>query len=163
MDALITAADQTRDDERFQLIKDRHEQKRREAKDMALSHKQRSPITPQWLSYCIGEAIDEDTILIDECVTNGGNVDTYIPSDKPGTLYHSGGSSLGWHLGGVMGTKLARPESTVVAVVGDGSFIYGHPTSTLWAADVHDAPFLTVIYNNQMHYAVKQSLIKGLP
>lgn len=118
---------------------------------MALSHARRSPITLQWLSYCIGEAIDEDTILIDESVTNGGNVDTYIPRDKPGTLYRSGGSSLGWGLGGAMGTKLARPESTVVAVVGDGSFIYGHPTSTLWAADVHNAPFLTVIYNNQVH------------
>jgi len=130
---------------------------------VALSHARRSPITLQWLSYCIGEAIDEDTILIDESVTNGGNVDTYIPRDKPGTLYRSGGSSLGWGLGGAMGTKLARPESTVAAVVGDGSFIYGHPTSTLWAADVHNAPFLTVIYNNQVHYAAKQSLIRGYP
>jgi acetolactate synthase-1/2/3 large subunit len=51
-----------------------------------------------------------------------------------------------------------------VAVVGDGSFIYGHPTSTLWAADVHNAPFLTVIYNNQVHNAAKQSLIiRGYP
>ena len=163
MEALITPADEARVDERFQIIKNRHEQKRRGAKDMALSHKQRSPITPQWLSQCIGEAIDKDTILIDQCVTNGGNVDTNIPSDEPGTLYQSGGSSLGWRLGSVMGTKLTRPESTVVAAVGDGSFIYGHLTSTLWAADVHDAPFLTVIYNNQVHYAAKQSLIKGLP
>ena len=164
VEALITPADQARIDERFQLIKDRHEQQRRDAKEVALSHNQRSPITPQWLSYCIGEAIDEDTILIDECVTNGGNVDTYIPRDKPGTLYRSGRSSLGWGLGGAMGTKLARPESTVVAVVGDGSFIYGHPTSTLWAADVHNAPFLTVIYNNQVHNAAKQSLIiRGYP
>ncbi|MDA0770397.1 MAG: thiamine pyrophosphate-requiring protein [Chloroflexi bacterium] len=163
IDALLTPADQARVDERYQLIKERHLRQRQEARDLALSHSQRSPITPQWLSYCIGQAIDEDTILIDECVTNGGHVDTYIPRDKPGTLYRSGGSSLGWGLGGAMGTKLAMPDSTVVAVVGDGSFIYGHPTSTLWASDVHDAPFLTVIYNNQLHNAAKQSLIRGYP
>lgn len=163
INALMTPADQARIDERYQLVKDQHEQKRQQAREVALSHAQRGPITPQWLSHCIGEAIDEDTILIDECVTNGGHVDTYIPRDKPGTLYRSGGSSLGWGLGGAMGTKLAKPDSTVVAVVGDGSFIYGHPTSTLWAADVHDAPFLTVIYNNQVHNAAKQSLIRGYP
>lgn len=163
INGLMTPADKARVDERYQLIKDRHEKKRQDARELALSHAQRAPITPQWLSYCIGEAIDEDTILIDECVTNGGNVDTYIPRDKPGTLYRSGGSSLGWGLGGAMGTKLARPDSTVVAVVGDGSFIYGHPTSTLWAADVHNAPFLTVIYNNEVHNAAKQSLIRAYP
>ena len=163
IDALLTPADRARVDERYQLIKDRHERKRQQARELALSHAQRGPITPQWLSLCIGEAIDEDTILLDECVTNSGNVDTYIPRERPGTLYRSGGSSLGWTLGAAMGTKLAQPESTVVTVVGDGSFIYGHPTSTLWASDVHDAPFLTVIYNNQVHYAAKQSLINGYP
>ena len=163
IDALLTPADRARVDERYQLIKDRHERKRQQARELALSHAQRGPITPQWLSFCIGEAIDEHTILLDECVTNSGNVDTYIPRERPGTLYRSGGSSLGWALGAAMGTKLAQPESTVVTVVGDGSFIYGHPTSTLWASDVHDAPFLTVIYNNQVHYAAKQSLINGYP
>ena len=98
---------------------------------MALSHAQRGPITPQWLSYCIGQAIDEDTILLDECVTNSDHVDTYIQRNMPGTLYRSGGSSLGWGLGAATGTKLARPDGTVVTVVGDGTFIYGHPTSTL--------------------------------
>ena len=163
IDGLMTPADRARVDERYQLIKDRHEKRRQEAQELALSHSKRGPITPQWLSYCIGQAIDEDTILLDECVTNSGNVDTYVPRDKPGTLYRSGGSSLGWGLGAAMGVRLAMPESTVVTVVGDGSFIYGHPTSTLWASDVHNAPFLTVIYNNQVHYATKQSLIGGYP
>ena len=130
IDALLTPADRARVDERYQLIKDRHERKRQQARELALSHAQRGSITPQWLSFCIGEAIDEHTILLDECVTNSGNVDTYIPRERPGTLYRSGGSSLGWALGAAMGTKLAQPESTVVTVVGDGSFIYGHPTST---------------------------------
>ena len=96
-------------------------------------------------------------------MTNSGNVANYIPRSKPGTLYKSGGSSLGWAIGAAMGVKMAEPDKTVVALTGDGAFIYGCPTSTLWTADVYDFPFLTVIYNNQIHNAPKASLIEGYP
>ncbi len=157
----ISEADKARIDERFQLIKDRHEKQREEAEQLALSHAQRDQITPQWLSYCINQVVDEDTIVLDECVTNSGNVSSYIKRSQPATFFKSGGSSLGWALGAALGTKLAKPDKTVVTTVGDGAFYYGCPTSTLWAADVHDAPFLTVIYNNEIHNAPKQALKNG--
>ncbi|MCH7786604.1 MAG: thiamine pyrophosphate-requiring protein [Chloroflexi bacterium] len=157
----ISEADKARIDERFQLIKDRHEKQREEAEQLALSHAQRDKITPEWLSYCINQVVDDDTIVLDESVTNSGNVSGYIERSKPGTFFKSGGSSLGWALGAALGTKLAEPDKTVVTTVGDGAFYYGCPTSTLWAADVHDAPFLTVIYNNEIHNAPKQALKRG--
>ena len=96
---------------------------------------------------------------MEECVTNSGVVSSYVKRSQPGTYYKSGGSSLGWGLGAAFGGKLAMPEKTFVSLVGDGSFIYGCPTSTLWAAGVYNAPFLTVIYNNQIHNAPKSSLL----
>ena len=54
-------------------------------------------------------------------------------------------------------------EKTVIATLGDGSFIYGCPTSTLWAADAYGAPFLCVIYNNQLHRATKLHLKDAYP
>ena len=107
--------------------------------------------------------MDEDTVIVEEAVTNAGHLVDYIPRNKPGTYYKSGGSSLGWGLGGAIGARLAQPDKTVVAAVGDGAFIYGCPTSSLWAADVHDAPFLTVIFNNQIHNAPKSSLKGAYP
>lgn len=157
----ISEADKARIDERFQLIKDRHEKQREEAEQLALSHAQHDQITPQWLSYCINQVVDDDTIILDESVTNSGNVSGYVQRSKPATFFKSGGSSLGWALGAALGTKLASPDKTVVTTVGDGAFFYGCPTSTLWAADVHDAPFLTVIYNNEIHNAPKQALQRG--
>ncbi|MEE9199585.1 MAG: thiamine pyrophosphate-requiring protein, partial [Dehalococcoidia bacterium] len=154
---LISEADRARIEERSQLIKERHERQRQEAEQLALGHATRSLITPEWLSYCINEVIGEDTIVLDECVTNSPSVATYVQRSQPGTFYKSGGSSLGWGLGAALGAKLAAPDRTVVAVVGDGSFIYGCPTSSLWTADVHDAPFMAVIYNNELHNATKQS------
>ncbi len=50
----------------------------------------------------------------------------------------------------------------VFKVVGDGAFIYGCPTSSLWTAAVYDAPFLSVIYNNQIHNAPKRALLDGI-
>jgi acetolactate synthase-1/2/3 large subunit len=106
------------------------------------------PIVPDWLSYCLGQVMDESDILINETVTNSGSVIANIPRTQPGTMYGSGGSSLGWALG---------------AAVGDGAFVYGCPTSAIWAAQKYNAPFLTVIYNNQIHNAPRVSLLGGYP
>jgi acetolactate synthase-1/2/3 large subunit len=160
---ILTEADRARIEERIETIKEHHQRRRQEDLDLVMEHGARDVITPQWLSHCISEAIDKDTILLDETVTNSGHVAKYIPRSEPGTLYKSGGSSLGWGIGGAMGVKMAEPDKTVVAVVGDGAFIYGTPTSTLWAADVYDFPFLTIIYNNQIHNAPKASLLAGYP
>ena len=160
---LMSEADRARSEERFEVIKERHERRRSEAVRLALSHSDTSPITPQWLSHCINEVIAEDDIVLDECVTNSDSVLTYIRRSQPGTYFKSGGSSLGWGLGAGLGAKLAAPDKTVVAALGDGSFIYGCPTSSLWAADVYGAPFLTVIYNNELHHATKRSLKAGYP
>ena len=51
--------------------------------------------------------------------------------------------------------KLARPDKTVISLMGDGAFIYGCPESTLWSANFYKAPFLAVIYDNQGYGAIK--------
>ena len=144
-------------------IQERHQRKRQDDIQLALGHADRHEITPEWLSYCINEVIDEDVIVLDECVTNSPSVAAYVQRSQPGTFYKAGGSSLGWGLGASLGAKLAEPDRTVLAVVGDGSFIYGCPTSTLWAAAACNAPFVAVIYNNELHYATKRSLKQGYP
>ena len=82
---------------------------------------------------------------------------------EPGTVFTSGGSSLGWALGAAVGAKLANPGRDVVALEGDGSFVFARPTSALWAAEKHRTPFLTVIYNNSRHQATVNSWNKHIP
>ncbi len=121
------------------------------------------PILPQWLAHCIGEALGDEDMVLDETVTNADYVSAYIQRSQPNTMFASGGSSLGWALGAALGAKLAAPERRSVALVGDGAFVYGCPTSALWAADKHNIPFLTVIFNNQTHFATKRAMLGAYP
>jgi acetolactate synthase-1/2/3 large subunit len=63
---------------------------------------------------------------------------------------------MGWPLGASLGGKLAAPDKTVISLIGDGGFIYGCPVTALWAANAYKAPFLSVIFNNQSYYSIKE-------
>ncbi|NLB29270.1 MAG: thiamine pyrophosphate-requiring protein [Clostridiales bacterium] len=106
-------------------------------------------ITSEFLAQCISEVVDDDTIIVNEAITNRTATDTLIPRTKPGTYYCNSGSSLGWHGGAAIGLKLAEPEKTVVALTGDGSYIFSAPTAVYWVARRYNTPFMTVIFNNQ--------------
>jgi acetolactate synthase-1/2/3 large subunit len=126
--------------------------------NVAVTASQRSPISADWLCYCLGEVIDEDTLVVDEALTSGGSLSRYIKRTKPGTLFNSGGSSLGFGLGASLGVKLAAPEKMVVCLVADGSFLFGCPTPAFWASHVYHLPFLCIVFNNQGYNAVKMLL-----
>lgn len=157
----LTASDQSRIEARRQQLTERHRGQRRQGEQAALAKARERPIAPEWLAYCINQAVDEDALVLNESVTNSAHVSRMMQRTKPGTAFQSGGSSLGWGIGAALGAKLAAPERTVVALVGDGAFVFGCPTSALWAADVYKAPFLTVIFNNQRYHAPKASLQQG--
>lgn len=105
-------------------------------------------ITPELLTATLRELIDEDTIVVSEAISNYGVVWRHLPRTKPGTLFGSGASSLGWHGGAAVGVKLAHLEQTVIALTGDGSYVFSVPTAVHWMSNRYQAPFLTVIYNN---------------
>ena len=62
-----------------------------------------------------------------------------------------------------IGAKLAAPERMVIACEGDGAYMFGVPVAAQYMAMDQDAPFLTVIYNNQIHNAPRVSLLGGYP
>lgn len=154
----VTAGQRTEFQRRFQQRQKEYQQLQAEWRDLAVSPTEQRTITPEWLSKSIAEVIDEDTIILNETVTSSASVLRQIHRTKPGTLFSSGGSSLGWGLGAALGAKLAAPDKTVVSLVADGAFIYCCPTAALWASGVYHAPFLCVIFNNGGYNAVRKNL-----
>ena len=56
-----------------------------------------------------------------------------------------------------LGIKLARPDRTVVATVGDGSYLFANPPACHQAAEALDLPILTVVMNNGVWNAVDKT------
>ena len=153
----ITPPQRVRLNDRFRKIEAENKQGREQQHAASAAKATQKPISAQWLGHCLGEIVDEDMILVHEMA---GAAE--IERTKPGTVFGSGGSSLGFGLGGALGVKLASPDKTVVSLMGDGCFVFGCPIATLWAASVYKAPFLSVIFNNQQYHAPKGGLgIRG--
>ncbi|WP_353194200.1 thiamine pyrophosphate-requiring protein [Pusillimonas noertemannii] len=114
-------------------------------------------ITPEMVTACLNELLDSDAIVVNEAVTNASAVFQHLPRTQPGTFFGSGGSSLGWAGGAALGVKLAAPDRDVVCFTGDGSFFFINPSSVYWCARRYQAPFLTVVFNNQGWNATQQN------
>lgn len=120
-------------------------------------------ITPEYLTRVVRELCDEDTIVVNETITNYGVVWRHLRNRTLGSFYGSGGSSLGWHGGAAIGVKLAHPTKTVIALTGDGSYLFSVPSAVHLTAAKYGAPFLTVIYNNGGWKAPKASTLAVHP
>ncbi|MGE6613143.1 thiamine pyrophosphate-requiring protein [Peribacillus sp. NPDC076916] len=120
-------------------------------------------ISPEWLTACLRNVVDDETIILDETITNTMTVSKHLPRSKTGTYFGSGGTSLGWNGGAAIGIKLADPTKTVVTLTGDGTYLFSVPASVHWMSRRYQAPFLTVIYNNEGWNATKLNLLKRHP
>jgi acetolactate synthase-1/2/3 large subunit len=142
------AASKARLDERRKEIADEHHAMMREVEAKIAEATNQIPISPLWLSKCIGDAMDERTIVLNETITSG--LAESISLNRPGSQFGTPlAGHLGWALGAAIGMKLGAPDATVIAAVGDGSYIFGAPTACHFTAQKYQIPFLTVVYNNQ--------------
>jgi len=103
-----------------------------------------SQLDRAWMSACV-EARRGDAIVVSEL---GFDVDQLCLTE-PGTYFgvsHAG--VLGWGMGAALGAKLAAPDRTVIACVGDGSYLFGAPTAAHWVARRMQLPVLFLVWNN---------------
>jgi len=123
----------------------------------------RAELTAEYLVACIRDAIGEDAIVVSESVTNFHVVSQHMRRTKPGTLFSSGGGSLGYNGGAAFGIKLAKPDALVVAICGDGSYLFSQPSTVHWLARAYQAPFLHVVLNNGGWRAPRQAVLSVHP
>ncbi len=105
----------------------------------------RVPIGFQWASKCIGDLQGPNTLIVNEYPLDLRHA-TPLSSGSYLGASHAGG--LGWGFGAALGAQLGSPERTVIATLGDGSYIFSVPTACHQAARLHELPVLTVIFNN---------------
>lgn len=144
----------------------RHYAQRHDERAKGLSERENlggDAITPEFLTASIRKAIDADTVVLNEGITNYPAICDHIARTEPLTYFASGGGSLGWNGGAVVGMKLAAPEKTFVALTGDGSYMFSVPSTVHWMARRYRAPFLQVVYNNRGWKAPRYSALAVHP
>jgi acetolactate synthase I/II/III large subunit len=118
------------------------------------------PIHMAWASACIARVKPEDAILVNEYTL----MTEHCGSNRPGSYFGSStASGLGWGGGAALGAKLAAPDRLVIAVLGDGSHLFGNPVALHHAAAVHKLPVLFVVMNNAMWGAVRRATLGMYP
>jgi len=92
----------------------------------AAMQKVRETIGPQ-IAYleAIRAALPEDGILVDELTQMGYAARLAYPTYKPRTFLSPGyQGTLGWGYATSLGAKIARPDTPVVSISGDGGFLF---------------------------------------
>ncbi len=107
-----------------------------------------SRLEPQ-LSFlkAIRAALPEDGIFIDEVSQIGFASRVALPIERPRTFLSPGyQDNLGWGFGTALGVKAAMPDRKVLAIAGDGGFMY--QVGELATAARHKLAVVVVVFDN---------------
>jgi acetolactate synthase-1/2/3 large subunit len=110
------------------------------------------PLDFEWVSFNVNKILGEEAIVVNEYDLRLSQ----LASKLPGTYFaHPHAGYLGWGLGAALGIKLASPDQTVVATVGDGAYIFSVPSACHFVSAAYHLPILIVVFNNQGWGAAK--------
>ena len=129
-----------------EMVKGWHEAARNAAND--------TPLDSEWVSYNVQQISGDDTVVVNEY---DNSMKQYM-SQRPGSYFcspHAG--YLGWGVGAALGVKLGLTEETVIATVGDGSYMFSVPSACHFVSTAYQLPILIIVYNNQCWHAVKRA------
>lgn len=107
-----------------------------------------SPIRPERMAADIRQVLTPDTIVAADASYATLWVACYLPSLKSGMRFITprGLAGLGWGLPLAIGAKVARPNSPVLCMVGDGGF--AHVWSELETTVRQQTPIVLTVLNN---------------
>ena len=103
----------------------------------------------------IREELGEDGIFVEELTQVGFSARAIFPVYHPRTFITTGyQGTLGFGFPTALGVKVARPDVPVIAVAGDGGFMFTIPE--LATAVQHGIPVVTIVFNNGQYGNVQQ-------
>lgn len=108
----------------------------------------KAPMTMARITSELNDALEDDAIIVSEPTPQGAPDWLDLGHGNKTLIRGSGATVLGWATGAALGAKLAQPDKQVVAITGDGAFMFQH---SLWSLSRYDAPVIMVVYNNHAY------------
>ncbi len=116
------------------------------------------PIKPPRIFYEINRCFDDDTIFLTGCGLNQIWSGQFQNIKKPRHYLPSGGAgTLGFDIPAAIGAKVAKPEKKVVAVIGDGGFMF--MVEELAMAAQYNISIIVIIINNGYLSLIRQNQV----
>jgi len=116
----------------------------------------RDKLAPQ-IAYleAIRKALPEDGILVDELTQMGYVARLAYPTYKPRTFLSPGyQGTLGWGYATSLGVKVAKPDTPVVSISGDGGFLF--TAMEMATAALHGIGVVAVVFSDGAYGNVKR-------
>ncbi|GAA4792620.1 benzoylformate decarboxylase [Actinomycetospora chlora] len=110
-------------------------------------------ISEELLLQTLADLRPDDAVVVEEAPATRGPMHDHLPFDRPASFYTCASGGLGHGLPAAVGMALARRER-VVALVGDGSAMYG--IQALWSAGQLGVPLTIVVVHNARYRALDQ-------
>lgn len=135
-------------EERFRSNEKEHENNRSRWIEEERSHLKDDPVSPHRIAHELNKLWNNETIWVNQTITMSQPLLQGITLNKPGTYFTNPSGHLGSVAGAAYGVSLARPRERVVAMMGDGDFIFGNPSAVLWTCSHYHIPVLFLVFNN---------------
>jgi len=158
----ISADDATRN-ARIAELTAKNDARRQKWREDAQALSDQKPMDTRWVAHEISRVLPDDVMLVEETITHRLAIHQYFDNLKPGSFFAGCIGGLGTGLSTALGVKVANPTRPVVCLIGDGSFNYDPVPAVYGAAQEHDLPFLTIMFNNQGYLSQKSGVPKYYP
>lgn len=106
-----------------------------------------TPISHERLALELRDNLDPRCCVVHELDSGGAGLNHLTFGHNAMGYYDTTSAILGWGIGAAMGVKLALPDRQVVALLGDGAFMFGGD-QCLWTAKRYQIPIIIVVQNN---------------
>ena len=131
--------------------------RRQQAVEKAMRQQAVRPIDPAFLMLRLCDSIPADAIVVEEALTSSVTLSQFLSQREGSRLFGLASGGLGFAVPGAVGISLAKPDRPVVAIVGDGSAMYG--IQGMWTAAHLKLPITYVIANNRSYRIIKERLV----
>jgi thiamine pyrophosphate-dependent acetolactate synthase large subunit-like protein len=125
----------------------------KQSREIALrAHFDSNPITWERVGFELEKALDKDAVIVPELGTQYYKIyrQLKLGGANKQRIGRTKGDALGWGMAAAFGVNLALPDRQVVALQGDGGFLFNQ-SETLWSIARYEAPMLIVIMNNHTY------------
>lgn len=117
-----------------------------------------APLRPEHVFAALNERLPEDRLIVEESPSSRSLLQQMVPPLLPMGFVSAAMGGLGFAMPAAAGLKMALPERSIVAVIGDGSSLYS--IQALWSAQRYGAGVLYIVLSNGA-YAIMDRLAQN--